>query len=72
MSRTIRKAHIMNRRWLTLRLVQSGFLVLLPAVTALAQERSNVLQTVERIRGEERRQVGVRHQLGSAVRRVNC
>jgi len=61
----------MNRRWLTLRLVQSGFLVLLPAVTALAQERSNVLQTVERIRGEERRQVGVRRQLGSAVRRIN-
>ena len=61
----------MNRRWLMVLLVQSGLLVLLPAAISPAQERSNVLRTVERIRSEERRQVGVRRQLGSAVRRID-
>ena len=61
----------MNRRWLMVLLVQAGFFVLLPAVISPAQERTNVLRTVERIRSEERRQVGVRRQLGSAVRRID-
>jgi len=60
----------MNHRWLT-PLLPLVILFALPAANSSAQERSDVLRTVERIRNEERRQGGVRRQLGDAVRRID-